>query len=133
MSRAPRRRRSRARNLGLAAAAAALVIAPTVVVAQVGSSHSGGGSADLLAATAWRDWVGGQRAPQVVPAGDTESAIILLDGDAVADVPPADRPAALVRIQAEQLAVEATVQGMRGRSEERRVGKECRSRWSPYH
>src|SRR2546425_12790001 len=23
--------------------------------------------------------------------------------------------------------------GMRGRSEERRVGKECRSRWSPYH
>ena len=23
--------------------------------------------------------------------------------------------------------------GMCGRSEERRVGKECRSRWSPYH
>src|SRR3989441_2618939 len=23
--------------------------------------------------------------------------------------------------------------GMKGRSEERRVGKECRSRWSPYH
>src|SRR5256886_12907857 len=23
--------------------------------------------------------------------------------------------------------------GNRGRSEERRVGKECRSRWSPYH
>src|SRR3712207_9040924 len=23
--------------------------------------------------------------------------------------------------------------GMTGRSEERRVGKECRSRWSPYH
>src|SRR2546422_3720672 len=23
--------------------------------------------------------------------------------------------------------------GRRGRSEERRVGKECRSRWSPYH
>ena len=22
---------------------------------------------------------------------------------------------------------------MNGRSEERRVGKECRSRWSPYH
>ena len=22
---------------------------------------------------------------------------------------------------------------MEGRSEERRVGKECRSRWSPYH
>ena len=23
--------------------------------------------------------------------------------------------------------------GYKGRSEERRVGKECRSRWSPYH
>ena len=23
--------------------------------------------------------------------------------------------------------------GVKGRSEERRVGKECRSRWSPYH
>ena len=26
-----------------------------------------------------------------------------------------------------------TAQGTGGRSEERRVGKECRSRWSPYH
>src|SRR2546426_9524338 len=26
-----------------------------------------------------------------------------------------------------------TVDGWRTRSEERRVGKECRSRWSPYH
>ena len=26
-----------------------------------------------------------------------------------------------------------TVIGIVGRSEERRVGKECRSRWSPYH
>ena len=25
------------------------------------------------------------------------------------------------------------VAGLKGRSEERRVGKECRSRWSPYH
>ena len=28
------------------------------------------------------------------------------------------------------IAVDALLQG---RSEERRVGKECRSRWSPYH
>ena len=27
----------------------------------------------------------------------------------------------------------ATVDTTTGRSEERRVGKECRSRWSPYH
>ena len=28
---------------------------------------------------------------------------------------------------------EAQIQKMLFRSEERRVGKECRSRWSPYH
>ena len=28
---------------------------------------------------------------------------------------------------------EEMLSAMRGRSEERRVGKECRSRWSPYH
>src|SRR2546427_5182440 len=28
---------------------------------------------------------------------------------------------------------QAVPQGRQGRSEERRVGKECRSRWSPYH
>ena len=27
----------------------------------------------------------------------------------------------------------ANLEGSRDRSEERRVGKECRSRWSPYH
>ena len=26
-----------------------------------------------------------------------------------------------------------TLEGIQNRSEERRVGKECRSRWSPYH
>ena len=29
--------------------------------------------------------------------------------------------------------VEGKVVAPEGRSEERRVGKECRSRWSPYH
>src|SRR3989338_2224508 len=32
----------------------------------------------------------------------------------------------------EEESIKAEV-GRRGRSEERRVGKECRSRWSPYH
>ena len=27
----------------------------------------------------------------------------------------------------------AEMRGVKARSEERRVGKECRSRWSPYH
>ena len=29
--------------------------------------------------------------------------------------------------------VAAKITALEGRSEERRVGKECRSRWSPYH
>src|SRR3712207_7970833 len=39
--------------------------------------------------------------------------------DDVAEVEEVDSPAAVSRVD--------------GRSEERRVGKECRSRWSPYH
>ena len=31
------------------------------------------------------------------------------------------------------ISVDGTVGEIDGRSEERRVGKECRSRWSPYH
>ena len=42
---------------------------------------------------------------------------------------PAGRMAAQQQTDPEQ---KATVQ-TQGRSEERRVGKECRSRWSPYH
>ena len=29
--------------------------------------------------------------------------------------------------------IDGTVESIKNRSEERRVGKECRSRWSPYH
>ena len=41
-------------------------------------------------------------------------------------------------ISQEKLALKAEldrtyVAGVENRSEERRVGKECRSRWSPYH
>ena len=34
---------------------------------------------------------------------------------------------------AEQMAAELARRHPEDRSEERRVGKECRSRWSPYH
>src|SRR2546422_10423059 len=55
------------------------------------------------------------------------------DGDAIADIAyrarfspfaGGEQTATLRRIDGPQAA---------GRSEERRVGKECRSRWSPYH
>ena len=40
----------------------------------------------------------------------------------------------LKAVEAKQaVAVSGLSQAPRSRSEERRVGKECRSRWSPYH
>ena len=50
---------------------------------------------------------------------------------------------AIMRVYADELGIDKDMaaaigsnfgRGMKcGRSEERRVGKECRSRWSPYH
>ena len=40
---------------------------------------------------------------------------------------------ALAAFSRELRPVAKTMTGVRSRSEERRVGKECRSRWSPYH
>src|SRR2546425_8619328 len=46
----------------------------------------------------------------------------------------AKRPDEIAAIEATQRATEdAWRMGVDARSEERRVGKECRSRWSPYH
>jgi hypothetical protein len=101
------------RNVSLAIAAGAVVFVPTAVVAGIGAADSQPARA-LMAATAWQDWVSGQRTPQVVASGDTESAIIILDGAAISDVESADRAGAVTRIQADQLAVEAEVQGLGG-------------------
>ena len=49
---------------------------------------------------------------------------------------PQPGPAAKMAQQLDVLlvkAAKASTQSLDGRSEERRVGKECRSRWSPYH
>src|ERR1043166_8096645 len=39
----------------------------------------------------------------------------------------------VTRVHARHYAIELFENAIRIRSEERRVGKECRSRWSPYH
>ena len=113
MSRARRRSMRLSRNVSLAIAAGAVVLVPTAVVAGIGAADSQPERA-LMAATAWQDWVSGQRTPQVVATGDTESAIVILDGAAISDVDIADRADAVTRIQADQLAVEAEVQGLGG-------------------
>ena len=66
-----------------------------------------------------------------------------LVSDWSSDVCSSDLPGASIMpgvLQIEAMAQAAGILGMEtlglagsGRSEERRVGKECRSRWSPYH
>jgi len=84
--------------------------------------------------------INGQRAKLLV---DTGSNQMILDAEAaelfgVTPSPRGLRYIRLTEIQGQLLPV-GFVQNMLagsmnfGRSEERRVGKECRSRWSPYH
>src|SRR3712207_7203938 len=49
--------------------------------------------------------------------------------------PPDSWIAVTAEVRNENVAIEVTNTGITipSRSEERRVGKECRSRWSPYH
>src|SRR3989449_10402320 len=47
--------------------------------------------------------------------------------------PPGQVPPALTAISRENLENYVKLNDRTPRSEERRVGKECRSRWSPYH
>jgi len=55
----------------------------------------------------------------------------------VVPYPPGGATDVIGRIVADRLMAlwktSVVVENISGRSEERRVGKECRSRWSPYH
>jgi len=113
MRRLTRRGHAMSVRLGVAVLGAAAIAAPTILLAGDPPSDAATANA-LVASAAWRDWVDGQRAPQVPPAGQTESAIVLLDGPGTVDVPRARRDAALARIKAEQLTVEGSLQGMGG-------------------
>src|SRR3712207_9586937 len=77
------------------------------------------------------DVVEGRRtAEQLRLLADTVQEVML---DVFA-APPRDRYQVVTEHRPGQLICEDTGLGLeRSRSEERRVGKECRSRWSPYH
>ena len=66
--------------------------------------------------------------------GRLAAAVAVLEGQGVEVILGRQR-IAHARVAGQQAdAADAPVQGpARSRSEERRVGKECRSRWSPYH
>ena len=65
--------------------------------------------------------------------GSRQAAPILLDGLSKLEYRGYDSAGLAVR-DGENLAQVVKAKGrLSNRSEERRVGKECRSRWSPYH
>src|SRR3712207_8177954 len=81
----------------------------------------------------WRDWSSdvcssdlGDAADRVVVARDL---VVDLVGVAVGVEDRDDRDLQLARLA----DGDVLLLGVHDRSEERRVGKECRSRWSPYH
>ena len=61
------------------------------------------------------------------PTTDVVEEVELTDANIIKDL---DQKIAYLHIIND---ITPTFETMRGRSEERRVGKECRSRWSPYH
>src|SRR3989454_3011451 len=79
------------------------------------------------------------RSPAVVSAGDHEDLVDPGTDQRLHRVedhwPVVDREQVLVRDRrhGEEPTPQTTRQDDALRSEERRVGKECRSRWSPYH
>src|SRR3712207_6993847 len=82
----------------------------------------------------WRDWSSDVCSSDLELAqGDTWSV------EAAGDEPDVDSAADSLRVSAEGLPFGQGSHSWRvvlpsqARSEERRVGKECRSRWSPYH
>ena len=59
-----------------------------------------------------------------------KATVVNMSGTKVGEVELSE---AVFGIEPNQTVVHEVVKNHLARSEERRVGKECRSRWSPYH
>ena len=62
-----------------------------------------------------------------------KAAELLAKARAEAEAIAAQTAAEIAALRSAELAKAEALAAARFRSEERRVGKECRSRWSPYH
>src|SRR3712207_7535864 len=83
----------------------------------------------------WRDWSSDVCSsdlfrPRAVLRRLREGGALHMGGKEV-EIPAGEVEVALVEVKRESLRVRDV--DLEDRSEERRVGKECRSRWSPYH
>src|SRR3712207_8814241 len=81
----------------------------------------------------WRDWISAVCSSVLLRAGVGVEHPVELVGHIgqLGQAPTADVVVAPPDLQLEPIGEALVALGLR--SEERRVGKECRSRWSPYH
>lgn len=100
------------RRVGLVAAGALATTAPVLLADQTSDELSTSPVRALAAAEAWRDVLEAHRAPQLPPPSESESAIVVLNGTAVADHATADRAAAFARIGLQQASVEPALLGL---------------------
>src|SRR3712207_7745403 len=80
----------------------------------------------------WRDWSSDVCSSDLYGAAGRGIAVEL-DAEPIAVDLERAAPLALAITEAISNAFKHAFDPGQGRSEERRVGKECRSRWSPYH
>src|SRR3712207_6905725 len=86
----------------------------------------------------WRDWSSDVCSSDLAP--NVVYGVVMEDGREIEVTNPSEYPDGKVA-EVREPVVKATILApadyigtiMELRSEERRVGKECRSRWSPYH
>ena len=100
------------RRAGFLAVGALASTAPVLLADQTAEDLATTPLHAISAAGAWRDVLEAYRAPQLPPPADTESAIVVLDGPAIADRAPAERPGALAEISLQQAAVEPALLGL---------------------
>src|SRR3712207_8128523 len=83
----------------------------------------------------WRDWSSDVCSSDLeLGADDRDRGPVALDVHVQVAVQVGDVQQLLEVVRGDvALGLELVDPGCLGRSEERRVGKECRSRWSPYH
>lgn len=84
-------RRRWAKRMGLGTAGVLVACVPAL-------AETGQAPGPLDAAAAWRDTIDGYRAPERVPVGDVEEAIVLLADAPASAAPPAERAAAAAAI-----------------------------------
>ena len=100
------------RRAGLLAVGLLASTAPVLLADQTADDQAGSPARTLAAAAAWSDVLEATRAPQLPPPADTESAIVVLNGPAIAAAPPAGRQEAAARIALQQATVEPALLGL---------------------